>query len=369
MTSHARGRQFAGLSLLLAGLASPMLIAPALAAPPASKVFRDWVAGCDNLGACTALSLPADGAEEIGFLELQRAAGPAGGATLSLKLSAGKLPKALAVTLTLDGALFPAAGKPLTARALDAETASLAFSEADATALIVAARKAQRLEARLGGKSYVVSLAGSVAAMLWIDERQGRLNTVTALIRKGSNPADGVPAAGEPPVISARATDTLPAVDAATVKAITSRLRKSLATKDPDGCEAPGDGMANGDAVAPLSASLRLVTLSCSAGAYNFGTGFWLLQGSDVAKAQPVIFPEPAGDGSNLLINADYDAKTGEISFFAKGRGIGDCGNAGKFAWTGERFVLAALSEMPECRGLPPDNWLTLFRSEVKVSR
>lgn len=364
MIFRSRGPALAGLFLLLAGASMP-----ALAATPASKVFRDWVAGCDNLGACAARSLPADGADQIGFLKLERPAGPAGGMTLSLEFDGEKLPKAAAVTLTLDGAAFPAPGKPLTAKTLDAGAASVTLSEADAIALIAAARKAQKLEARFAGKTYTISLAGAVAAMLWIDERQGRLNTVTALIRKGPNAAETVPAPEQTPVIAARATAALPSPDAATVKSITSRLRQSLKAKDPDGCEDPTPGMPSGDAVMPLSAMLRLVTLSCSAGAYNFGTGFWLLQGSDVAKAQPVVFPEPGGDGSNVLINADYDPKVGEISFFAKGRGIGDCGNSGRFAWTGERFMLAALTDMPECRGIGPDNWLTLFRSEVKVSR
>ncbi len=36
-----------------------------------------------------------------------------------------------------------------------------------------------------------------------------------------------------------------------------------------------------------------------------------------------------------MLINSDFDPKTGQIGFFAKGRGIGDCGSSGGYAWTG----------------------------------
>jgi hypothetical protein len=70
-----------------------------------------------------------------------------------------------------------------------------------------------------------------------------------------------------------------------------------------------------------------------------------------------------------LALAATPEPKTGRISYFAKGRGIGDCGVAGGYAWTGSSFVLTELSMMGECRGIGSDDWITLFRSEVKIAK
>lgn len=346
----------------LCGVTLIAAIAPA-SAQSQSKTFRDWIAGCDNLRSCTALSLPGETDETVGFLKLERPGGPGGTVSLSLKLTGEKLKAPLAIRLTLDGAPFPAGGKPLVATVDDAETARIAFSEADAAALIAAARKATRLSAAMAGKSYAISLAGSVAAMLWIDEQQGRLNTVTALVRKGPAAANTVPSPPALPVIAARATG--PALAEAAAKALGTALRKHLKTSDPDICEGDNDGASyNSDRAWQLDGGRRLVGLYCGSGAYNILTGYWLVTGDAVAGARKLVFAE---NDNNVLINSDYMPETGRLHYFAKGRGIGDCGGAGHYAWTGSEFALTALSTMGECRQLSSDDWITLFRSEVKV--
>lgn len=332
-----------------------------------TKTFRDWVAGCDNLRGCTALSLPAEAASNIGFLKLERSAEPASAASLSLRLRGEQLKAPLNVQLLLDGAPFPAAGKSLPTRRDDEDMATVLLSGADTEALIAAARKATRLTAKLAGKTYDISLAGSVAAMLWIDEQQGRLGGASALIRKG--PATTVPAVPALPVITARATVGFPAPDAKATKAMAVALRKHLKQVDPDLCDDGGDADTDSDNVWSLDASTKLVGLLCSRGAYNVTTGFWSVTGNDVAKARKVAFPQPGANSDNLLINASFDPATGQVGFFGKARGIGDCGSAGNYAWTGSSFVLTAFSEMPECRGVDPEDWPTLYRSDVKLAK
>lgn len=332
-----------------------------------TRTFRDWIAGCDNLRGCTALSLPAETASNIGFLKLERSAEPAGAVALSLRLRGEQLKAPLDVQLLLDGAPFSAKGRSLPGRRDDGETATVLLSGADTEALIAAARKATRLTAKLAGKTYDISLAGSVAAMLWIDEQQGRLGGTSALIRKG--PATTVPAAPALPVITARATAGFPAPDAKTTKAIAVALRKHLKQLDPDLCDDSGDADTSSDNVWSLDASTKLVGLLCSRGAYNVTTGFWSVTGTDVAKARKVAFPQPGGNSDNLLINASFDPTTGQVGFFGKARGIGDCGSAGNYAWTGSGFILTTFSEMPECRGVSPEDWPTLYRSDVKLAK
>lgn len=328
-----------------------------------SKTFRDWTAGCDNLKGCTALSLPGEAAETTGFLKFERPGGPAGTVSLSLKLTGEKLKAPLAVRLSLDGAPFPAAGRTLAATVEDAETARIAFSDADTAMLIAAARKATGFSAVMAGKSYTISLAGSVAALLWIDEQQGRLGTVTALTRKGDAAASSVLQPPALPVIAAKATAR--ALDEKAAKTLGAALRKHLKSSEPDACEDNDGAASTPDQAWPLDARQKLVGLYCGSGAYNVSTGYWLVAGEAVTSARKVAFPR---NGDNMLINSDYDPKTGQIGFFAKGRGLGDCGSAGNYAWTGSGFVLTAFSTMGECRGIAPDDWLVLQRSEVKVA-
>jgi len=348
---------FIGL-LIAAGLFSPA------SAAPASKTFRDWIAGCDNLKSCTALSLPAEAAEHAVFLKLTRPAGPDGAAKLELKIRADKLASAFSLSMALDGAAFPAAGKSWPATSIDGETMELTLAPAETEALIAGARKATKLTVALPGRSFDVSLAGSVAALLWIDEQQGRLNTATALIRRGAGTQ--VPLVPAVPVITARAA-AQPALPGKAGKTLAAALRKQLKRSDPDACEDIPDGFDNSDDAWPLAGGARLVGLSCSRGAYNFTTGFWLVPGTDVAKARKAAFPQLDGGQDNMIVNGDFDPATAQIGFFAKGRGLGDCGASGNYAWTGTAFVLTAFDAMGECRGIMPDDWITLLRSEVKV--
>ncbi|MGW9331905.1 DUF1176 domain-containing protein [Bosea sp. NPDC055594] len=330
-----------------------------------SKTFRDWTAGCDNLRSCTALSLPDETAQTVGYLRLERPAGPGGAVSLSLKLTGEKLKAPLTIGLKLDDAPFPAGGKTLAASVEDGETARIVFSEVDTAALIAAARKATRLSATLAGKTYAISLAGSVAAMLWIDEQQGRLNTMTALVRKGPAAASTVPSPPALPVIAARATG--PALADGTAKALGAALRKHLKASDPDACEDDDRGARyNPDRAWPLDGRRKLIGLYCGAGAYNILTGYWLVTGDAMAGARKVAF---AGNDDNVLINSDYTPENGQLGYFAKVRGIGDCGGSGNYAWTGSDFALTTLSAMGECRQLPSDDWPVLFRSEVKVTK
>ncbi|HEY5795392.1 MAG TPA: DUF1176 domain-containing protein [Bosea sp. (in: a-proteobacteria)] len=353
---------------LSAGLA-PVLalcLADAAFAAPASKTFRDWVAGCDNLLSCTALSLPSESDPDVAFLKLERPGGAAGQVRMTLRVRAEGLTAPQSAELALDGVPFPAAKRALPATLVDEEGATIAIPAAEAEALITAARKATKLTVFLAGKLYDVSLAGSVAAMLWIDEQQGRLNTTSALIRKG--PGTAVPAAPPLPVVTAKGS-ALPAIPAKAAKALTMALRKQLKKLDPDLCEESPADLVDVENAWPLDGGARLVGLLCSRGAYNLSTGFWIVPGTDVAKARKATFPQLDGGKDNMLVNAEFDSASGQVSFYNKGRGIGDCGALGNYAWTGAGFVLTAFQAMDECKGLTSDDWITLFRSEVKVAK
>jgi hypothetical protein len=338
----------------------PML---ASAAAPEPKGFRDWMAGCDNLKSCSALSVPSDGIDTIAYLRLERPAGPEGAAKLVLRLRGDWQKPPLAIDLKLDGAAFPVGGKPMPVSA-DGDLATVAFQPAETAAFIEAARKATKLSVAAPGITAEVSLVGAVAALLWIDEQQGRLNTTSALIRKGS--AGTVPAAPALPVIMAKpSSGTLSEKDA---KALAAALRKQIKQRDPDQCE-DGEMTTKHDTAWRLDSKRSLASLTCSLGAYNASNAFWVVENGAVAAARPVEFPWNDDSEKNVLINGEFDPKTGRIDYFARGRGIGDCGATGGYAWTGAGFALTGFSMMGECRGIGSDDWITLFHSEVKAAK
>ena len=356
---RSAGRSEVRTALLLAALGwAGTALAAGEPKLPEPKTFRDWMAACDNVKGCAALSLPPEAADSVAYLRLERQAGPDAAPRLILRLQRDGKTAPKAVQLKLDGAPFPAAGKTLPVTA-DDDVATLTFSAPDTAALIEAARKATSLSITAPEVSASVSLAGSVASLLWIDEQQGRLGTPSALIRKGTSGT--APAAPDLPLVAA--TPVPPMLDMKLGKAQAAKLRADLKKRKPDACEDDG---AVADEAWAMGEKRVLVALACSRGAYNTGSSFFLMPENEPAKAKPMRLPDGDGDDGNELTNASFDPRTGHLSFFAKGRGIADCGVSGDYAWTGERFVRMELSMMGECRGIPPEDWFTLYRSRGK---
>jgi hypothetical protein len=338
-----------------------LLSTATMASGPEIREFRDWRAGCDNVGHCTALSLPDDEDNAIAYLRLDRAAGADAPVRLVLRVLGDWKTVSVPLRLTLDGTAFPATAEAAQV-GTDSGTISLTFQPAEASAFVAAARKATQLSISTPDMTAHVSLSGSVAAMLWIDEQQGRLDTPSALIRKGSG--SHVPAALALPVITAKVPDGVLADDAG--KALAEAVRQEMLRRDSDLCE-DEETLAALDEAWLLDGTRRLVGLACSRGAYNVTTGFWTVEGGDAATAQPALFPSGAGEMmENMLVNAQFDPKTGRLDFFSRGRGIGDCGAIGGYAWTGDGFVRTHFSMMGECRGIAPDDWIALYRSTAK---
>ncbi|VFU11057.1 conserved protein of unknown function [Methylocella tundrae] len=104
----------------------------------------------------------------------------------------------------LDGMTGPGLpSKPLPARQ-DGDFVTATLTGDGARAFLEALRPAKTLTVQLidgasTGDPAIISLAGSAAALLYMDAQQNRLGTVTALVQRGSAPASSVPAAPAPP--------------------------------------------------------------------------------------------------------------------------------------------------------------------------
>lgn len=323
--------------------------AAAAAVPQPGKLmlFKDWTVACDNVRACSASMLQPEDADYNDHplrALIERAADADAPAVLTLIFD--PLPKA-PVTVRIDG-------KPI------ATVTVPASSEVEITltsAMIAALANGTTLSAGDGKASLAGSLAGLSATLRYIDAEQKRAGTVTALIAKG--PGKAVPPPPLAPVVprvlaAASIRATLPGA-----AALAPFIRKFEC--DSDG---PPTEMSKPEAHA-LGGGATLVLQPCGAGAYNFSSLPLVVRGKTVALA---AFDRASGwgegDDSPMLVNAGWDDKTGTLSSYAKGRGIGDCGVSQQWVWDGARFRLTEQTEMGECRG--SIDWLRTWTATPK---
>jgi len=317
--------------------------------------FRDWLAVCDNIGTCHAFGPASEG---TGWVRITLAAGP--DATPSVAV--GFWPEDGAfdgpVTARVDGVAF--AAEAITGE--DAPPVAI-VSPDRARALVDAMAQGTAMSLNAGSETLPISLTGAAASLLWIDEHQGRLGTTTALMRKGSRPASAIPAApAAPRVVAAPAVSqtgygdqegqTLPAAIEALPAVVQCRADTAF---NPD--------LQKVISSARLGANTVLWSVPCGAGAYNFINAYFTTtpQGTNPRR---VTFPTASGAREDQLVNAAYDPATRVLDAFNKGRGLGDCGMADSWTWTGQAFVLKSSSEMSECWGVPSDYWPASWVSE-----
>lgn len=324
--------------------------------PGSIDTYKDWTIGCDNGGRCEAVSLsPAEQMALDGVVSAHvvRESGPDSAPRLWLRLPAEVQG---AVELLVDGTF---------ATRLTAKDDALEVTGPDALALLGKLAKGRTLEAHSGGKTLgTASLAGSAAALRLMDARQGRAGTLTALVAKGKLAARVVPAAPALPLIHRVAT---PQAESGGPLWREELARAAMLA----GCteEQTEHSLA---AVHPLGGERALVFLPCGAGAYNYLSVPLIAQGKagrrEFAIAMFDYKPGWSEDfGHPILVNAQWDAKSGAVSNHAKGRGLGDCGNSERYVWDGHRFRLTEKRAMNECRGAW--DWITLWRAQTAVKK
>lgn len=334
------------LAMITAGL-FVCLFAQARAAEPLDRQLRDWRVVCDNLGNCAAHSNDAEQSGWGGML-VRRAAGAKG--AVEAVLNGGS-------QVSADGGLQDMAGwhyeenqyRSTDARAIDR--------------FIQTIRDAQELEVGSdtadGSDLQTVSLKGLSAALLLIDETQGRLDTPSAWIRKGNQAPSSIPGphtaavlrpAPLPPTLGKREQGQL-------LEAATRRARADIEDCEA-GPEMPGQAFA-------LDKAHALVSVICCRGAYQEGGPLYRTDRGNPASMERVQLPVPGGVLDDLTF-VDFDPATARLSHFAKGRGIGDCGEAASWVYDGREFKLAEYATMPACTGFLPDDWPVSWTTSVQ---
>lgn len=351
------------IGLFMLAAAAPASAQQPIPAPGEIKVFKDWSVGCDNVGNCQAVSLVNDmtsgGYDDWG--------GP------------------ISVTRTPDNNDILKVIAPIQVENIDRYQILVdgrlidtgPFVQADYSIEIVGTDAVKVSRAIIDGyKLQIVgpdgenltriSLSGSAAALRYMDVKQKRAYTRTALVSKGRRTFR--PLKTEIPTITVNQWATAKRIPATTE--IVDLVENSV-------CKDERFGVVE-DQIFPMGKKddryRTLVLMSCGSGAYNFSSTAYIgeIRGDEKDGAswafRPATYdlqPEWGGEGRPpLLVNAHWDEERQILSSHAKGRGLGDCGNAESFVWDGEQFRLIEASGMEECRGAY--EWITTWRAQYQ---
>lgn len=339
--------------LLIAATAALALV-PAAASAAGVKTFKAWYAVCNNQRACVAFGFPGEDTDTGGYVRIARGAAPGAVPAVSLAITADDAPKAGVWTVQVDGRTVPGLATVAVAGGDDGQSVKL--SPAQGAALIDAMRNGQQMSVLAGGKSvFSLPLSGSAATLLWIDDQQQRVGTVTALGRRGDKPAASIPPVPAPPVLHA--------APAASQAGLPKRVPAAVWKARGRDCTAEAGGVADAPLIARLAPGLVLWGPVCDQGAYSIGNSL-MLGDEHGGNLRPLKLSYPAGLDEHAvseLADPDFEPKTGTLSSFAKGRGIGDCGEVLSWVWDGKAFQLLNADVMTECHGVPMDDWPNLW--------
>ena len=318
------------------------------------RTFGDWAVTCDNAHNCWA-----------------QTQGQSGTGTMSLRRDAGAeaLPH---VFLTLYDGTFDAAAFDETG--FEAAFAGNDFNNEFGPRLTIAEDKTELFVAGLnkatslsipGEDGVIFSLAGSSAALRFIDEVQVRADTVTALIARGHKPASAVPAPIPLPIIVAPLTSVV-LIDTPPVPAL-SEASATDCTEDSENRDA--SFVAEGYR---LLDGREIWFMPCFNGAYNYVSTAYLKTGDAIAPL-PFSGPKEGGPARDVLaqlwnpaLNVEGKDVPLTLSTFGKDRGMGDCGTITEHVWTGTSFALTKYLKMEGCSGLwDAADWPVRWQAEI----
>ena len=331
-------------------------------------VHKDWIVGCDNRRECHATSLPV---EEDGPLS------PAGDGNLSISIQRSGAPDAaprVSIGILSEAVAARDKAQILSIRA-DGREVAISF-RAIGGVINVTGRAAFHLAATMrdaeslalggtdGREIASASLRGLKASLLYMDERQFRDGTVSALAKPGKKPAN---ATTIPPMLPPPVALVSPEPPEPPVRLADDKIEALLET---DPCRSGSGAVEKPSAeYARLDPETTLMLLPSYCMGYNAEVRVFVLDNNGNAKPAPFgRHPWNATDEDRadlFLPNGWWDRKRRILSGYGKGRGLGDCGQVLKFAWDTRHFRLVRYSSMSECRGSM--DYITTYRLDVRI--
>jgi hypothetical protein len=301
--------------------------------PSISFSHKDWELACDNTRTCRAAGYHQEDDAPNATILLTRTAGPNQPVTAQLQLAYDdNHPAPAQLAMTVDG-------KALGIVRMNAKSAIADLSPTQVQALLPALLRDGSIVWSAKGTTWTISTAGANAVLLKMDEFQGRVDTLGALVRKGNKPEASVLAPLSPPEITAATVihDKEPVtLTNAQTRDLMAALRKTVKDGSCELVDKKSDAATTLD-VHRLTTDKLLVSHPCWIAAYNTGDGYW------VVDAQP---PYSAA----LVTTSATDYDNGVISSMQKGRGIGDCIGTATWTWDGESFAQTSAGTTGMCR-------------------
>lgn len=188
---------------------------------------------------------------------------------------------------------------------------------------------------------------GATAVLLKMDAAQQRVGTASALVRPGRAAQGQVLQAQPIPVIS-KHYQPGPAQHFSLSSAQAKKLMVQFKpTTNQEDCPLLFDGnFLEHDqlSIYPLGKQKVVVESPCWRGAYNAGSGYWVMD-------------TPLKQISQLVTTMGSSFSEGEIFAHHKGRGLGDCWGLQEWAWDGQKFIQSYVATTGQCKGFTGGAW------------
>lgn len=343
-------------SVILAGIGSTPLAAQTRSTTPVPgefKIFNDWAVACDNIKSCGGAGLMEKESSDVPnwlTLDLERKAGPSAPAIMTASFRddwAKEFPPVNSVRfMSGGGEALPFRLQRENGREIPSWRLTL---DPDTVKKLLTVFTIRMVDGN--GKTLALgSVLGLNATMTYMDDVQGRAGSVTALHARGPKPATHVPAAPAVPFVR-----SAPRSGAAPTSVTASQIKQMRTRANCDSSmQYDGDNKVERTR---LDAVTTLIAIPCASGAYNMSTAYYIQRPGKQPVPAPLDYEMGWGEADvPVLVNSNFDTVSRTLNHHAKGRGIGDCGDAGSWVWDGVQFRLVNKSQMGDCRG--SINWL-----------
>lgn len=330
---------------IVAAIGTAVFSSAATANSGVEFISQDWQVACDNTMTCRLAGYQAENNSELPVsVLLVRRAGANAGVEGKVKLGGAKESSAKALMKLGDRhriSLFINDRNYGETKSFSSAAGNAELTAAQVTALLDALTKSSKIELVLRNSRWQLSDKGASAVMLKADDVQGRVGTSSAFINR-----DGATKSNSR-VVSPKSVPKLRFVKP-NPKAVSNSNKKfgmrtsQLATvmkatmKDVDS-DCPNLSDKSPWRINRMNGSKLLVQHECWRGAYNVGTGMWVM--NDRKPYNPTLITASA---------TDYD--DGKITSVQRGRGIGDCLAKSEWVWTGKSFEKSHESTTGLCR-------------------
>ena len=311
------------------------------------KNYQDWDLICDNLGTCRMAGYQEEGDDPVSIL-FTRAAGENAAVEGKFTISPfGEADRDVQVGQDIEIWLN---GKSLGAVKHISDENPDKLTEAQTKALLSGLKKESEIRLTYGKTTLKVSDKGAAAAMLKMDEFQQRLNTPSALIRKGQEKH------------AVLAPQAAPKIQVAYIKnpsqtelkrgekqfdAVLALLRKSNETISSNYCNSLHDYEIT---LYSLTDGKVLAEAECDNGGAPYNN-YYAVMDNELSKVEQVL-------ENQYNFASYYDKKLDAfIVGLLKTDGVGDCWYSQKVGWNGKTFILTKEQTSGSCKRFIGGAW------------